>query len=1038
MARCAQCGLESAAEARFCPGCGASLERIAPERRKLATILFCDVSGSTGLGERLDAESVREIMLRYFRAMREAIDRHGGTVEKFIGDAVVAVFGVPVAHEDDAVRAVRAAAEMRERVAELNDHLDAGFGVRLAIHMGLHSGEVVSGDASSGGTLVTGDAVNVAARLQQAAAPGDILLGESTYRLARHAVSAELVEPVAAKGKSQPVTAYRLLSVPPGGTASARPAKAPMVGRTEELETLDAAFAEAVRSRSCRLCVVVGEAGVGKSRLAAEFQRGVDGTVLYGQCLPYGEGITYWPLAEVVRQAAAIRDEHSVGAARARISTLLAGEPTGSRVASVLWQALGLAEGTASSADIAWAARKFLEALARERPLVVCLDELQWAEASFLDLIESTVARSRAAPILLLGLARPEFLRQRPGWQTLRLEPLPDVEATQLVAQLADLDEDTGSRVIARAEGNPLFVEELVAAIVEDPALELPPTLDALLSARLDRLQPTARAVIERGSIEGQTFHRGAIEALSDDLSGPGVGAALEALTAAELIHPSQSSFAGDVSYRFHHILVRDAAYRGIAKKVRAELHEQFADWLLQAVGERVAEHEEVLGYQLEQSYRLRAELGNVDPPTLVVASRAAGWLASAGRRAFARGDMAAAAGLLRRAARLLDADPPRRLELLPELGKACRFAGDRTGAEAVLREAVDQSVVLGDRRLMTLSRVEHTFMRLYTDPDVETEEALRVAEEALGVFTELADEGGLAQAWALIGHANWLLCRGTRMEEAFTRALECTQRAGDPREQGWILRMLALVYYHGPTPVADAIERCEEILRLGQGHAAIEVSTRAKIAGLEAMRGRFDVARDLYQQCRKVGEEFALGPVLAALPNYSGPIELLAGDLEAAERELRSGCEALERLGETSTLSTSAALLARTLELQGQLDEAERFTILSEQTASDDDLASQTTWRGVRARVLAQHGELEQAERLAREGARVAARTDFLVWRGEALLDLAEVLRLSGDPLGSSSSAEEALQLFEAKGHLVLRDRTRALFPGPVEVRPA
>jgi len=1001
-------------------------------------MLFCDVSGSTGLGERLDAESVREIMLRYFREMRLTIDRHGGTVEKFIGDAVVGVFGVPVAHEDDAVRAVRAASEMHERLAELNEHLDAGFGVRLAVRIGLYSGEVVSGDASSGGVLVTGDAVNVAARLQQAAAPGEILLGGPTYRLARHVISAELIEPVDAKGKSQPVTAYRLLSVLAGGTASARPARAPMVGRREELETLNAAFAEAVGSRSCRLCVIVGEAGVGKSRLAAEFQRRLAGTVLYGQSLPYGEGITYWPLAEVIRQAAGIRDEHSVRAARARISTLLAGEPRRSRVASVLWQALGLAEGAASSVDIAWAARKFVEALARERPLVVCLDELQWAEASFLDLIESVVARSRDAPILLLGLARPEFLRQRPGWATLRLEPLADVEATELVAQLADLGEDTRSRVIARAEGNPLFVEELVAAIVEDPELELPPTLDALLSARLDRLEPTARTVIERGSIEGEAFHRGAVEALSDDLSGPSIAGALEALAAAELIHPSQSSFAGDVSYRFHHILIRDAAYRGIAKKVRAELHERFANWLLQAVGERVAEHEEVLGYQLEQSYRLRAELGNVDAPTQGVANRAAEWLASAGRRAFARGDMAAAAGLLRRAARLLDADPPRRLELMPELGKACRFAGDRAGAEAALREAVDQSVAIGDRRLTTLSRVEHTFMRLYTDPDVETEDVLRVAEEALGVFTELADEGGLAQAWALIGHANWLLCHGTRMEEAFTSALECAQRAGDPREQGWNLRMLALVYYHGPTPVDDAIERCEEILRLGRGHAAIEVSTRAKIAGLEAMRGRFDIARDLYQQCRKVGEEFGLGPVLAALPNYSGPIELLAGNLEAAERELRSGCEALESLGETSTLSTSAALLARTLEIQGQLDEADRFTVLSEQTASGDDLASQTTWRGVRARVLARRGQFEQAERLAREAVTVAARTDFLVWRGEALLDLAAVLRLSGDSRGSSSSAEEALQLFEAKGHIIFRERTRALLHKPVELRPA
>src|SRR5581483_11781087 len=382
--------------------------------------------------------------------------------------------------------------------------------------------------------------------------------------------------------------------------------------------------------------------------------------------------------------------------------------------------------------------------------------------------------------------------------------------------------------------------------------------------------------------------------------------------------------------------------------------------------------------------------------------------------------------------------DPRRRLELLPELGEACRFAGDRAGAEAVLREALDRSAATGDRRLVMLSRIEHTFMRLYTDPEVETEEALRVAEDALAVFTELGDDAGLVQAWSLIGHTNWLLCHGAEMEKAFTRALEVSQRAGDPREQGWILRMLALVSYHGPTPVADAIDRCEEILRLGDRHAAVEVSTRAKIAGLEAMRGRFDVARHLYRQCRKLGEEFGLGPVLAVRTNYSGPIELLAGDPEAAERELRSGCEELERLGETSTLSTSQALLARALEAQGQLDEAERFTLLSEETAASDDLASQTTWRGVRARVLARRGRIDEAERLAREAVEIAARTDFLVWRGEALLDLAEVLRLAGDLGGSAAVAEEARELFEAKGHLVLAERTCSLLEQPVALRPA
>jgi class 3 adenylate cyclase/tetratricopeptide (TPR) repeat protein len=1026
MARCAECGTESGQDARFCSGCGASLESRVGQRRKLATMLFCDLSGSTALGERLDPESVREIMLGYFQEMRLAIERHGGTVEKFIGDAVMAVFGVPVSHEDDAVRAVRAASEMRLRLADLNDRLDRRFGIRLSLRIGLNSGEVVTSDAGIGEAIVTGDAVNVAARLEQAATPGEILLGDSTLRLARHAVVAEPIEPLQAKGKSELLRAHRLLAVAADGAATARSRVTPLIARADELAFLKAAFAQTVSTRGCRLCVVAGEAGIGKSRLALEFVGGLPATVLHGRCLPYGEGITYWPLSEVVREAASIRPQHSVEEALDRIFELLVAHEQGARIGLLLGRALGFREGSASREDIAWAARRFLEALAEERPLVICFDDLQWAEPSFLDLVESIAARSKRAPILILGLARPEFLRRRPTWEALRLKPLATTDAEQLVAGLAQLDEEARALVIRRAGGNPLFVEELVAAILEEPELELPPTIEALLGARLDRLLPTERVVAERGSVEGQIFHRSAVVALSEDISGTELSAPLEALTAADLVHPTASSLTGDDAFRFRHILIRDVAYRGIAKKDRADLHERYANWLLEAVGGRVAEYEEVLGYHLEQSYRCRIELGALNERGLAVGAQAAQWLASAGRRAFARGDMAAAAGLLRRASDLLDADPLSRLELLPELGKAHRFAGNRSEAEATLQEAVEQAAAAGDRRLMMLSAVEEAFLRLYTDPDVETKEAIRIAEEAIDVFTELGDERSLAQAWALVGHANWLLCHGARMEDAFERALECARRAGDPREQGWILRMLALVYYHGPTPVEQAIQRCEEILRAGSGHAGIEISTRAKIAGLEAMRGRVDVARELYTHCRTVGEEFGVGPVLAAIANYSGPIEVLAGDLDASERELRAGYDALEDLGETSTLSTTAALLARTLELQGRLEEAESFTVVSEQTASRDDLASQTTWRGVRARVLARRGDLEQAEQLAREAVAIAERTDFLVWRGEAFLDLAAVLRRRGDSAAVEPSVE-ALRLFEAKGHVVLAKVTRS-----------
>jgi tetratricopeptide (TPR) repeat protein len=517
------------------------------------------------------------------------------------------------------------------------------------------------------------------------------------------------------------------------------------------------------------------------------------------------------------------------------------------------------------------------------------------------------------------------------------------------------------------------------------------------------------------------------------ELSGP-----LQALVRKELLRHARPQFEGQDAFGFRHLLIRDAAYEALPKRIRADLHERFARWL-EEHGGALVEREELVGYHLEQSYRYAAELGAADVEALAAAMQAADLLTVAGGRAFARGDMAAAAGLLRRAAALLELDPPRRLELLPELGRALRFAGQAADADAVLREAVEKATATGDRRLLLLSRVEHAFLRLYTDPEVETEDTIAVAEQALAVFEEFDDDDALARAWALIGHANWLLCRGERMEEAFTRALECTRRTGDTQEEGWILRMLALVYCHGPTPVEQAIARCEEILELGRGHAAIEVSTRAKIAGLEAMRGHFDLARDLYLRCRAVGEEFGVGPVLAALPNYSGPIELLAGDPKAAERELRAGGPALKELGETSVLSTSAALLARTLERTGQLDEAEEQTVLSERIASRDDVASQTTWRGVRARVLARRGEFELAQQLAREAVAIADRTDFLVWRGEALLDLAEVHRLAGDSASFVRAATDALRLFEAKGHLVLSEQTRALLrESAVALRPA
>ena len=1025
MLTCPNCGAKNREAARFCEACGrpAALAEAAEPFRKTVTVLFSDVVGSTSLGEQLDPEALSQVMTEYFDAMRPIVERHGGTLAKFVGDAVLAVFGIPTLHEDDALRAVRAAVEMRTELGRLNGELERRFGLTLSTRAGVNTGPVAGVGLIPDHNFVAGDTANVAARLQQLAEGGEILLGAGTYRLIHHAADAELLPPVEVKGKAAPLTVYRLREVRSGEALPRRP-HAPIIGRESERKLLAEAWERVASERTPHLFTVLGPAGVGKSRLSDEFLTSLAGAgVLRGQCLSYGNGITFWPVVEILVQL--LGKEPAT-----RLEELGVDTVAGARIASLL----GRRSEVSSVDDVFWAVRKTLEAAALRTPLIVRFDDVHWGEEAFLDLVEHIADWTREAPILLLCLARPDLVERRPAWVGARpnatsvlLEPLSPEESMRVLEGLGGpADERVRRRILEAAEGNPLFLEEMVAMVEHggDVAV-LPPTIHALLAARLDQLPAGERIVLERAAIEGQVFHWGALRALLPD--EPELSGRLQALVRKQLLQHARPQFEGQDAFGFRHLLIRDAAYEALPKRTRAELHERFARWLDEHGGGLV-EREELVGYHLEQSYRYAAELGAADGHMLDAAKRAADLLTVAGRRAFARGDMAAAAGLMRRAAALLEIDPPRRLELLPELARALRFAGHADDAEAVLREAVEKATATGDRRLLLLSRVEHAFLRLYTDPDVETEHTIDVAEQALAVFEELGDDGALARAWALIGHANWLLCRGERMEDAFTRALECTRRTGDAQEEGWILRMLALVYCHGPTPVEQAIARCEEILELGRGHAAIEVSTRAKIAGLEAMRGRFERARDLYLQCRAVGEEFGVGPVLAALPNYSGPIELLAGDPKAAERELRAGGRALEELGETTVLSTSAALLARTLERTGQLEEAEEQTVLSERIASRDDLASQTTWRGVRARVYARRGEFERAQALAREATAIADRTDFLVWRGEALLDLAEVNRLAGDSASFVRAATDALRLFEAKGHLVLSEQTRAL----------
>jgi class 3 adenylate cyclase len=720
VATCAECGYEAADSFRFCPECGARADARGREQRKVVTVLFCDVVGSTALGESVDAEALRAALARYFERMKSIVERHGGIVEKFIGDAVMAVFGLPAVHEDDAVRALRAAAEMQAALPELG----------IEGRIGVSSGEVVTGTQER---LATGETVNVAARLQQAAQPGETLLGEATWRLAGDAVEAAPVEPLALKGKSEPVPAWRLVAV--SSAAGERRFDSRLVGRDKELRALAEAWERTCEGPDCELVTVVGAAGVGKSRLVAEFLATGDATVVRGRCLSYGEGITYWPVVEVLKQ---------LEAHPSRVEL----DPT---AADALDALLGHG-GTSSTDEIAWAFRKLLEAVAAEGPVAAVFDDIQWGEDVLLDLLEHVAFLSTGAPILLLCMARPELLDRRSGWGgVVRLQPLAAEQAEALMeARIGGRELGAGvrERILRAAGGNPLFVEEM-AAMVEasgDGEVEVPATLQALLAARLDQLDPAERSVLERGSVEGEVFHHGVVQALA-----PEEGRLINRLTALvrkELIRADTPLFAGEDAFRFRHLLMRDAAYQSLPKAERAELHEQFADWLEEHAADLV-ELDELLGYHLEQACRYRQELGQPDAHARALAARAGERLKVAGRKAVARQDFHAGLNLLERAAVLL---PDDRRDGPFEIALGWARYNTGRGGEAVLSglaEAADRAAAAGDRVGELGLRLDRIGYELVFEPTDQVSKRLHeLAEEALPVFESAGNDWGLSVAY--------------------------------------------------------------------------------------------------------------------------------------------------------------------------------------------------------------------------------------------------------------------------------------------------
>jgi class 3 adenylate cyclase/tetratricopeptide (TPR) repeat protein len=1049
---CQACGEENPARARFCMACSEPLPQqvhgpvsmtTGAETRKTVTVLFCDVVGSTPLGEQLEPESVRKVMTRFFDRMRGILERHGGTVEKYIGDAVMAVFGVPTLHEDDALRAVRAAAEMRAALDGLNAEFEPAWGVALRTRIGVNTGEVVVGDHPDA-SLVVGDTVNVAARLEQTAAPGEILLGRRTFALVRASVEVDEGRAISLKGKADPVTGYRLVEVSPGPERAERMSPE-FVGRGRELASLREAFGHSERDRECVLLTVLGGAGMGKSRLAEEFAAEVGGEarVLHGRCLPYGDGITFWPVAELVREACGIGGDDGREAARAKIAAALGDGEDTELVADGVAAISGFGPTSAGMQETFWAIRRFLEILQQDRALVVLFDDIQWAESTFLDLVEYLAGWCREGRILLVCLARPELLEARPSWSglesgaaTLHLEPLTQDESRRLIGNLlgaSPLDLRDSARIVDAAEGNPLFVEEMLRMLEDDGVLvrgqdrwsvvgdlsqvAVPATIQALLAARLDRLGPQERAVLGTASVIGKEFWWGAVSDLSPEGLRPAVGGHLQTLVRKGLILPERSTLVGEDAFRFHHILIQDASYQGLPKERRAELHERFAGWMEERLGDRMVEYEEVVGYHLEQASRYRAELGGADGG---VGERASAHLATAGRRALARGDMAAAVTLLERSASLLPEGSAARAWLLPDLSESLMETGALVRAHELLSEAIASAEASGDGGLRSHATIVRLSLMESTDPKGWSEVALAELERVIPVFEGLGDDLGLARAWRLTADVHWTRSRYAAAGEAFERAIEHARRAGAGWEEAECLGQYAGSGAYGPAPVDEVVARCERILGESRGNRLVEAQTLRCLAAMRAMQGRFDEARGHVGASMGILEDLGLWLRAAFVSETSAFVERLAGDAAASEQALRAGYDVLEKLGERGFLSTAAALLSHEMLDQGRDGDAADFIEASEAAVAEDDLATQILLQSARGRALARRDEPAEAEARCRDAVRLAEETDDVNMHGDVLLHLAEVLdTVAADPGGAAACRERARALFDAKGNV-------------------
>jgi len=969
--------------------------------RKLATVLFVDLVGSTELVASADPEVVRSRLTRFFEQVAHCITSHGGIVQKFAGDAVMAAFGVPFAHEDDPERAVRAALGIVAAVSELG----------LEVRIGIESGEILSDETET--TFATGLAINAAARLQQAAQPGEIMLGPAVERLTRRMVVTTPLGAQEARGFPDGVEAWRVVSVA-DDVGRRLVVSVPLVGREEEIELLHNTFARVVRDDRVHLVTVYGAPGVGKSRLAREFIDGVErSTILTGRCLPYGEGVTYWAVAEMVKVAAGITDDDSVEAANEKLRNCCGDEA----VADLLALAAGVLDavgGEQSASEIAWAAQTWATELADLQPLVLVFEDIHLAEEPMLDLIEHLASGVKDVPLLILCLARKDLLDERPTWgggnvraTSVELEALPLEDSAHLVAALvagesAELSDEERNAVLATTEGNPLFIEETVRMLLESGGRSdgIPHTVQAMISARIDRLPVAERTVLRRAAVAGRVFWSGAIDELGDTAID---GRELHELVERDfLVREPRSTIRGEEAYRFKHVLIRDVAYAGLSKSSRALLHRQMARWL--AARPAADELVEIRAYHLDVAAQLAEELeGSVSRE---LAAEAAGALEQAGRRALAREANNVARRLFSRAAEL---GP--NLERRYLAAHAAWRMSDFPTVSAEMHDVSEAASAAGDHRVEVRALTALARVALFRDADNAC--ARELAGRALGVVEE-ADDVGRFDALEVIGTVSYWEGELEEVVRLATERLAIAERIGRADLQSGVLLELNDVYN-----ARLETERAHEPLALAIELAGASGSptTRGWIlraSGRQAaLEGRLADAEAALEEARAIFAESGAALTLARTLNWLGVVLWEKRDLQRAEEYLREAIRLLKPIQDRGTVVESQRLLAQVLLEQGRLEEAERFALESRETVGAGDVSSRSTTRLALGLVRAAQGKDDEAERLLREAEEILRPTGFRRHQIAPLEALAGFLR-------ARDRDDEALEVEEALAALL------------------